>query len=354
MKKTIQFKIHSFAGLFAGLFMLVISLSGTLLVFHDELDRLQKPYISNDTKTAILPGKAYNIIQQQYPKGEISNCHLPVYNNQLYSFFIYDSLYNGGKSIQEVFLHPNTGAILGKRGGSDDWRNNFMGWLSKFHNSFHAGKTGEWLMGFFALVFVVSVVTGIFLYRKNIAAVVQFKKEVWQKSNLHQLIGTWALLFNLLMGITGFWMQRYVFKKDFYTTSTWVKTFKASPQLSFNVDEAIEKVKQQYPNFTPAVIYFAQNTSAKTALYGSSSSNTFIHSKKFADVIALDSSGAIAKTRFVNENSAADYYDIVNSQLHMGKYGSRPVKIIYGLLGISSALLSITGFLLWRKRKNNT
>ncbi len=153
------------------------------------------------------------------------------------------------------------------------------------------------------------------------------------------------------MGITGFWMQRYVFKKDFYTVSTWAKTFKASQPLTFNADEAVTKIKLQYPNFTPAVIYFAQNTHAKTAVYGNNSTNAFIHAKKFADVIALDSSGAIAKTRLINENTTADYYDIVNSQLHMGKFGGKPVKIIYGVLGITTALLSITGFLLWRKRK---
>ncbi len=351
MYRKILLKLHAAAGLLAGFIMLLISLSGSLLVFHDELDGLQKPKAQFINAPMLLPGGCYAIMQQQYPHAEISSCQLPVYNNNLYSFFIYDSLYNSGKSAQEIFLHPNTGAVLGKRGGSDDWRNNFMGWLSKFHNSFNAGKTGEWLMGFFALVFLLSIVTGIFLYRKNIVAVILFKKAVWQKNNLHQLIGTWALLFNLLMGITGFWMQRYVFKKDFYTVSTWAKTFKASQPLTFNADEAVTKIKLQYPNFTPAVIYFAQNTHAKTAVYGNNSTNAFIHAKKFADVIALDSSGAIAKTRLINENTTADYYDIVNSQLHMGKFGGKPVKIIYGVLGITTALLSITGFLLWRKRK---
>ncbi len=190
MYRKILLKLHAAAGLLAGFIMLLISLSGSLLVFHDELDGLQKPKAQFINAPMLLPGGCYAIMQQQYPHAEISSCQLPVYNNNLYSFFIYDSLYNSGKSAQEIFLHPNTGAVLGKRGGSDDWRNNFMGWLSKFHNSFNAGKTGEWLMGFFALVFLLSIVTGIFLYRKNIVAVILFKKAVWQKNNLHQLIGT--------------------------------------------------------------------------------------------------------------------------------------------------------------------
>jgi uncharacterized iron-regulated membrane protein len=86
-------------------------------------------------------------------------------------------------------------------------------------------------------------------------------------------------------------------------------------------------------------------------VYGSRASNAYIHSKKFADVIMLDSAGAIAKTRMINENPAADRYDIINSQLHMGRFGGIGIKIIYFVFGLSGGLLSITGFLLrWRRR----
>jgi hypothetical protein len=157
-----------------------------------------------------------------------------------------------------------------------------------------------------------------------------------------------------MISITGFWMQRYVFKKEFYQTYNWVNTFKPSPALSFNFDTAYQHLKKMYPHFTGYVIYFAQSTKGKTAVYGSNSTNAFIHSKKFADVISIDSSGAIAATRLINENSTSDYYDIVNSQLHMGRYGGWLVKIIYCLSGLSSGILSITGFLLWRKRKKRS
>ena len=46
------------------------------------------------------------------------------------------------------------------------------------------------LLGFFAIIFLLSIITGIILYRKNIVAVLLFKKTVWKKNNLHQIIGT--------------------------------------------------------------------------------------------------------------------------------------------------------------------
>ncbi len=116
-------------------------------------------------------------------------------------------------------------------------------------------------------------------------------------------------------------------------------------------DRAYTALKKQHPDFTGAVIYFAQGKKGKTAIYGSRSTNSFIHSKKYADVILLDSAGSVAGTRFVNEIDPDDRYDIINSQLHMGKYGGLGIKLVYFFFGLAGGLLSITGFLLWYKRK---
>ena len=280
MKKGFIFYIHSVAGLVSGLFILLMSLSGAALVFHDELDAVQQPIVSSWPFNTLSVDSCYKIIQSKYPHAQISNCVLPENNTKPFSFFIYDSSYKNGTKAMEVFLHPQTGTVLKTRGCSDDARNNFMNWLSKFHNSFHLGKTGEWLLGFFALVFLLSIITGLILFRKNILAVLLFRKRVYQKANLHQLIGVYALVFNLMIGVTGFWMQRYVFKKEFYSSDNYTPVLKTSQPLPFKFDSAYTDLQKQYPDFTGSVIYFAQSKKGKTAIYGSRSSNSFIHSKK--------------------------------------------------------------------------
>ena len=352
MKKHFIFYIHSVSGLVSGIFILLMSLSGAALVFHEDIDKLQQPEFSVKDYNNLAVDSAYNNLRQRFPYAQISSCQLPLNKETVFSFSVYDPSYKKGKKRMEIFLHSQTGGYLGTKGGSEDVKNNFMSWLSKFHNSFHLGKTGEWLLGFFALIFLLSIVTGIILFRKNILAVLLFKKAVYKRKNLHQLIGVYALLFNLMIAITGFWMQRYIFKKEFYAADNYIPVIKTSPALSFTFDSAYAVIKKTYPDFTAHVIYFAQSNKGKTAVYGSRSSNAYIHSKKFADVIFLDSSGSITKTRFVNEISADDRYDIINSQLHMGKFGGAGIKIIYFVFGLTGALLSITGFLLWRRKKN--
>lgn len=351
MKKNFFFYIHSIAGIISAIFILALSLSGAVLVFHDEVDSLQQPTAVNSRNKPLLSvDSTYRIIQQQYPHAQISNVTLADNNDRCFIFSIYDSAYKNGTDAMQVFLHPQTGQVLKTRGSSSDIKNNFTGWLSVFHNSFRLHKKGEWLLGLFAVLFLVSCITGIILYRKNMAAVLLFRKAIYKKQNLHQLIGTWALLFNLMIGVSGYWMQRYVFKKEFYQANNYTPVLKKSPSLFFNYDSAYAVLKNKYKNFTGHVIYFAQSKKGSTAIYGSNSYNSFIHSKKFADAIMLDSTGAVKSTRFINTISADDRYDIINSQIHFGKYGGLPVKIIYAALGILTALLSITGVLLWLRR----
>ncbi len=272
--------------------------------------------------------------------------------NSPFIFSVYDSSFQQGAQTMQVFMHPQTGEILHLRGGGKDIAHNFMGWLSVFHNSFHLHKKGEWLLGVFAVVFMISITTGVVLYRKNIVSVLLFRKKIFRKANLHQLIGVYALLFNLMICLTGFWMQRYVFKKEFYASEQpYTPVIKPSLPLFFNVDSALQGVKKQYPAFTGYIIYFAPTIHRKTAVYGSQETNSFIHSKKFADVVFLDSVGGIARTAFVNQISSANRYDIINSQIHFGRYGGLPVKILYSLFGLTGGLLSVTGFLLWVRQK---
>lgn len=349
MKKGLLFNIHMITGLISGIFVFVICLSGSLLVFKNEFNKLAYPSVNGGGGQQITLDSAYSSVHRSYPKAQISHCEIPASMNEIFVFSIYDSVYKNGTKSFPVFVHPQTGVVMGFHPNGLY----FMNWMSVLHNSFHAGKRGEWLLGFVALLFLLSLLSGCILYRRSMADTILFRKKVFRKGNLHQVIGTWALLFNLMMGVTGFWMQRYVFKSSFYQSDDYTPVLKASPRLSFNFDSSYKQAQKKHPDFTGHVIYFSQSSKGKTAIYGSNRFNSFIHSKKFADAIMLDSAGRIARTAFVNEIDADSRYDIINAQVHYGQYGGLLVKLIYGLFGMTGALLSITGFLLWMRRKRS-
>jgi uncharacterized iron-regulated membrane protein len=352
MKKSFLHTLHGVAGLIAGVFVLLMSVSGSVLVFHEQMDQVQWPAFTVKEGVPLLPiDSIYKAVQKNYPHAKISNGYGAGSVNELFLITVYDSSYRNGEKGLQVLLHPQTAAVLGNHGGSEDFSGNPMAWLSRFHSSFHLNKPGEWLLGVFGSVFLVSIITGLILYRKDILPVLLFRKSAWQRSSLHPLIGTWALLFNLLIAGSGVWMQRYVFKPDFYKSWPAFKAErKASPPLRFNLDSALQAV-QHANGFTPYVYYFSGKPGGTTAVYGSRPGNGFIHNKKFADAVFLDSTGTISRTAFVNEIPKEDRRDIINAQLHYGRWGGWPVQLLYSLFGLSGGLLSITGALLWFRRR---
>src|SRR6478752_3005136 len=172
MRKGFIFSIHSFAGLLSGLFILLMSLSGAALVFHDELDSLQYPSFQSKENIPVLPvDSCYRSLQKRFPHAQISSCSMAEDSKHPFIFSAYDSSFEKGTKTMQVFVHPQTGEVLQVRGGGKDIQHNFMSWLSVFHNSFHLKKKGEWLLGFLAVIFLISITTGIILYRKNVIAV---------------------------------------------------------------------------------------------------------------------------------------------------------------------------------------
>jgi uncharacterized iron-regulated membrane protein len=53
----------------------------------------------------------------------------------------------------------------------------------------------------------------------------------------------------------------------------------------------------------------------------------------------------------VTKQSAYDKWDSIVFPLHSGLFGNIIVKLIYCVAGLSPSLLSITGFLLWLRRR---
>ena len=173
MKKGIVFTIHSIAGLLSGLFILIMSVSGALLVFHEEIDTLQYPrVVAEINKPVISIDSCYQSFQKEYPHAQVSNCHIAENLSTPFIFSAYDSSFKNGMKPMQVFMHPQTGAVLQARGSTDS----FMSWIDGLHGSLHLGKKGEWLLGFFAIIFLLSIITGIIMYRRNIGAVLLFRK----------------------------------------------------------------------------------------------------------------------------------------------------------------------------------
>lgn len=341
------FAFHSIIGLITGLLLLVISLSGSILVFSVEIDRALNPplltVVATDKKASLdhIYQQATTIFPDSYirfrqlPQAPKSAIELSVEHGEDWTFAYFD---------------PYSGKYLGSR----DARNYFLGWLLGLHYGLLAGKSGELLVGLLSLTLILSVVTGTYVYRKHILDVLTFRVGIKFTnrrkllSSLHRIIGVWTLLFNLLFAVTGFWMMKYVFLPETYQ-QTKAATRTASPFL-ISLDALRSSVEKQ-GDFKVSSIFLPHSGQSNITLLGTVRGQRLIYNEFVNTIEVNGKTGKEISREFIEDQSAGSKWNLMVLSLHAGLYGNFIVKIVYCIFGLSPALLSISGFFLWLKRK---
>ncbi|SHM06611.1 Uncharacterized iron-regulated membrane protein [Chitinophaga jiangningensis] len=341
------FRVHRLAGLIAGLLLLLISITGSMLVFSDELD--EALYHNN---YHISPGNHYLPVQQQFQavrnrlqpdQPYLMVTHLPQSPTET---TIIRAEYNAEKKIY-FFVNPYTAQIVAQRGNTDY----FMGKVLFFHFTLLSGKTGAQIILITAILLAVSLLTGIWIYRHAFGKVLTFRvKPEWSHRNrrwrnLHRIIGVWAILFNLVMVITGIIMvQKVIDSRKGKLAPT-----KEIPS-NLDYDQLVAEARKAIPGLTVMGIRPPKKADAPIRILGHAGEARIWG--EFASSVYFDNkTGNIQKIAAIHNAKLADKFAAIVPQLHFGNYGGLPLKIIWSLFGLAPGLLSISGCLIWYRRK---
>ncbi|MCA6440802.1 MAG: PepSY domain-containing protein [Chitinophagaceae bacterium] len=345
-KGKIIFSWHHWCGLIAGIFLLIMSISGATLVFTQEIEKAyEQPW-----STVENPGGAYAYdasfftVQKLYPGWEIRLSGQPGLNEAV----VYD-LRKDGK-IKKVFAHPLTGALLHI---SDGVQSQLQRQLLTLHSALFAGTTGKIVIFFVGILFFVSLVTGIYIYRKALIKVLLLKVAINRKSqrtlysSLHRIIGVWSLLFNLLIVVTGLFISGNIALTAFNKTKAKTEN---TDRISFSVDKMKKEIQEKYPEFTLHFIRVAANSSV-VQLSGKFENDPFYYGKYNSRFTYDGTAGKLLKSERLRDQRPWKKWEGIIHPLHFGNYGGLPVKLLYGFLGLMPGFLSISGFIVWRKKR---
>jgi uncharacterized iron-regulated membrane protein len=326
--------------------MLLIGISGSILVFSRDLDRI----IYRDIQEVEIVGtrlsldSGYAIMQAKFPEmNYITYDGLPQDTNSAFQFF----MMKDGVHFK-AFLNPYSGEILhhGKR--YDYW----MDWLLLFHYTFSVPVWGEFAAAILSITLILSIVTGTIVYRKHVLKVflfsVSLKFKNWRtaSSGLHRIVGVWSLLFHVLIAITAFWMLRHTFSKSHFEERS--VNYVEAPVKNFSIDSALIKINERYPTFHAQFLTLPETDEMPAYFYGHSNGVSFFFANYY-DEIQHD--GKSFTPNFLHQKTAGEKFESMMYPVHAGHYGSILVKVIYCMGGLTPALLSITGFFLWWRRK---
>ena len=361
---------HKWTGLITGLFLLIINLSGAVAVFKDEIDRFLTPAkVVRPTGTKASIDQILDALRKQLPGSRPVRIALPERPDAAYVI----TMSNQKGEVTEGFGNPYTGEVTGTRQGET-----FANVLRQLHLRFYLfGFWGRVVVGIFGVVFLVSTITGVLIYWRFMRGVFSRGMRFWQirsglqlsTSDLHKLVGVGALVFNLLIAFTGAFLglenlTRYAPqaqdalqpKPQAIKKVAKVSADARAPRLS--IDSNLLAAEAALPGFRPNTITFPGG--GVSVIHGKLDGS---FARDRASFVVVNAAGeAIETFNQTGGTGVSRFYNFIEP-LHYGTFGGVStagtiVQSIYLLLGLASAFLSITGFMLWwlkwRKRTRHS
>ncbi|WP_419869427.1 PepSY-associated TM helix domain-containing protein [Chryseobacterium sp. CT-SW4] len=367
-------KLHLYLGLSVGLIVFIISLTGTLYVFKDEVQQLLRKeviYIKNPNGVPlsidILKKKVSSEVQEKYP---LASVDIPLNKYKSYKFLYYEKNKGAWNYFEEVlvnktvYINQYTGKILGVYNEKYDFFNliKYIHWSLLLNSDW-----GKYVVGIPVIIFIFMLVSGIILWwpkNKKTKGSFWFKwKNIqnWKRKNydLHRILGFYSSFIALLISITGIYFSYPYVKNTFnlILSGSWElpkdKEFgsvKSNSSTGNHVyDMASQKTKELYGNSSSFRIPLNGKNKKGKALQNLP---IIVYQQEgklnIRNQLVFDkySSKLLYNLPHQDLNNAQKYAH-ANYDIHTGSYFGVIGKIIWFITGLICTSLPITGFLFW-------
>ena len=164
MKNKKILLLHSWFGLISGLFIFFMGVTGSILVFHKEIDyQIEEEYLFVNNDNEINIDKAIITVQNKYKNWDTRITSFNTKNEAI----VFDLRKDNNTKRRKLFIHPTNGKII----KNIDANTHFTRWLLKLHYSLHSETIGKIIILIIGILFFLSLITGFILYKKSIVKV---------------------------------------------------------------------------------------------------------------------------------------------------------------------------------------
>jgi uncharacterized iron-regulated membrane protein len=392
--------IHRYAGLLMAGFLFVSGVTGAVISWDHELDDLLNPHLmETHTSGAAQPSLALaKQIESAYPQARVSFLPLHAQPGKSLAFGIDARVDPATGKLHELgfnqlFVDPVNGAQLGKREWGAVWpitKETFVSFLYRFHYTLHIpemwgiDRWGIWLMGVIAMIWVVDSFIGFYLTlpvrRRSAEPAGKTWWQRWQPAwkvrwkggssklnfDLHRAFSlwTWALLF--ILAFTAFSLNLY--GEVFYPVLKKVSQVTPSP---FDTRAPVDRHTPIEPRLTYADIIVRAGAEAAGRKWAEPAGSVF-YSKEYgiygvsffkpgddhgaggvgpASLYYDGVDGRLLGDRQPWKGTAADIFVQAQFPLHSGRILGLPGRILISFMGIVVAMLSVTGVIVWWRKR---
>jgi uncharacterized iron-regulated membrane protein len=350
-----MFQVHLWAGILASLYIVIIALTGSILVFEDELTSTTLPpqLSSFDPAHTASITNVMGAVHLAYPGAQVTSITVPWKTVPVYQLRAVDT---GGLAFNLV-ADPVTASIYPQP-------YNWLNWVHDLHFYLLLGSAyGEQINGVGAAILLLLAITGLFLWWQGLsrwtrAMRISFRSN-WRRINFdaHHAIGFWTLAIVLWWSVSGIYFGFY---KQFAAIVGAISPLKgmAPPPLPSPLSTGPQRAPLQ------AILDAAQTASPHGRLFSLSDpslAGNLVYAQmdlrgaadfSHRDIVAIDSTNARILTiwHYGENHSVGDWFMWSQHPLHFGTLWGLPFKVTWFLLGLSLAILSLSGVIMYWNR----
>ncbi len=352
---------HFYAGLFVIPFILILSVTGAIYLFKPQIEAWEEaPFRGMSTISPVAPSRQIDAALLAFPNSRFHSYRLPIDEGD--AALVHLEL-GDGEAMRDVFVSPQ-GKVVGTL--DPNWR--IAEFVSQFHSGMLFGKLGNWLVELAASWAIVMILSGLHLWWPQGTGCAGV---VWPR------LGPKTFLRDL-HGVTGFWVSGLalvLLLSGMPWASVWGDAFKAvRTQVGWVQGNQDWKTGIDHAEHDHASMAGEQTNAVQSASIDMIVTKAQAERLTFPVVITPPGAFWTVKSNAQNRplRATITYDSVTGEMVSIERFADRhPIDraVGYGIawhegqlfgwinqaVGVFTALslitLTITGFLMWRRRK---
>lgn len=350
--------LHKWTGLISGINILILSVTGAYLVFDVDIDRA----FAAPRGAVVLTIDPHGATPYQAAIDGIVARHPNVKPTMLYRSKheedVYELGFAGGEGAGAYRLNRVTGEVYPSTPGKATAFNRFIFIL---HDNLFLGQKGSIFLGLVGILFLVSTVTGIFIYgpfmKPALSGILRWDLGVRRyTAELHKLLGCLSLAFNVIIAVTGIMLTLAIIGTRAWFGSALLIAAEGGEALPAGtplqaVDTVIQRGAMVQPGCTFFSITYPSSLQGPNFYFCGYAKQDSITRVIPAPILVPVTPGGDVRIVPVPLWVKATYLCI---PFHFGDFAGWGMKLVYCFFGLTSGVLSISGAMLsviaWTKR----
>lgn len=360
-RTRILYRIHSWSGIVFGVALFILSLSGAIAVFGDELDGWANPeLLAVDTdKPDIGLDKAIAAFVRDGSMGGADASYLILPRDGFAFYELIAPTPEDPQARRQVHVDADTVVHLRT--------NHSYYFLRHLHvRLFLPGGWGRPVVGLLGVIMALSIISGIIIHRHIFRDLLLMR---WGRSfrvvvsDLHKVLGVWAVLFHLVIALTGAWLglegyltglSGYAARGDegkpIYALEAPFEEPSPVPGSRWaSIAAMVQAAEQRIPGFEASHVDLPGGSDPGIINVRGNLDGDLIQ-RAMAEVKFNARTGDILE---LHDPRGKDWTARVHATLeplHYGYFGGIWVKLLYFILGMVPAILVLTGTLVYADR----